>query len=90
MATTAIDWNDGSGGKIYLSYSASEGDQAISVSSDANTGYTERTKAVTFQSASGTPTVTATLTVRQPGKNITVITYNDTAMTSNDVAVGYE
>lgn len=87
---TQVDWNDGTGEKIYFSYGSSEGTQTISVSSDVHTGYIERSKTVTFRTTSGTPTVTATLTVKQSGRNITLITYNDTAMTSNDVAVGYE
>lgn len=90
MATIAIDWNDGTGEKFYLSYSASVGNQTISVSSDAHTGYIERSKTVTFQTTSGSPTVTATLTVKQTGKDITIITYNDTAISRNEVAVGYE
>lgn len=90
MATTAIDWNDGTGGKIYLSYGSSEGTQTISVSSDTHTGYESRSKDITFQTTTGSPTVSATLRVTQSGKNITIITYNDNAISRNDVAVGYE
>lgn len=90
MATKQIDWNDGTGGKIYLSYDASGGTQTISVSSDAHTGYEPRSKDITFQTTEGSPTVSATLRVTQSGKNITIITYNDNAVSRNDVAVGYE
>ena len=57
--TQEVAWNDGTGDKIYLTYSASEGDQTISVSSDANTG-AARSKTVTF-SATGTSSVTLTV-----------------------------
>lgn len=85
--TQEIAWGDGSGDKIYLTYSASTGDQTVLVSSDANTGYTTRSKNIIF-SASGASSVT--LTVSQTGKDITIITRNDVAITVNDVAVGYE
>ena len=87
MAVAEVAWGDGSGDKIYLSYSASEGNQVVSVSSDANTGYEERTKEVTFSASGVSP---QTLTVKQAGKDITIITFNDKAITRNDVAVGYE
>lgn len=85
--TTQIDWGDGSGDKITLTYSAAEGNQTIAVSSAAYAGYQDRQKVITF-SASGVASVT--LTVTQSSKGITIITRNDTAMTQNDVAVGYE
>lgn len=49
-----IDWNDGSGDKLYFSAPASEGDQIVEVSSDANAGE-ERTKTVNFVAAGVTP-----------------------------------
>ena len=82
-----IAWGDGTGDKIYITGTASEGNQTLSISSDANTGYLDRTKTLTF-SASGADSVT--LTVTQSSKSITIITYNDKAITRNDVAVGYE
>lgn len=88
--TTQVEWGDGSGDKIYLTYSASEGNQTVQVSSDAHTGYVERTKDITFTAIAGQTTITRTLTVVQAGKDITIITRNDVAMTENDVAVGYE
>ena len=88
--TTQIGWNDGTGEKIYLSYSASEGNQTVTITSDAHTGYVERTKDITFTATAGGTTISKTLTVVQSGKNITIITRNDVAMTENDVAVGYE
>lgn len=88
--TTQVSWNDGTGDKIYLSYSASEGNQTVTITSDAHTGYVNRTKDITFSATAGGTTITRTLTVVQSGKNITIITRNDTAMTQNDVAVGYE
>ena len=82
-----IAWGDGTGDKIYITGNASEGNQTLSISSDAYSGYVDRTKTLTF-SASGASSVS--LTVTQSSKNITIITYNDTAVTHNDVAVGYE
>ena len=88
--TTQVPWNDGTGENIYLTYGASEGNQTIQVTSDAHTGYVNRTKDIVFSISTGSRTITATLTVVQSGKNFTIITRNDTAMTENNVAVGYE
>ena len=88
--TTQIDWGDGSGQKITLTYTASEGNQTVTVTSDANVGYLTRTKDITFSATAGGTTITRVLTVVQNGKNITIITRNDVASTQNDVAVGYE
>lgn len=88
--TTQIGWNDGTGEKIYLSYSASEGNQTVTITSDAHTGYVERTKDITFSATAGGTTISRTLTVVQQGKDITIITRNDVASTANEVAVGYE
>ena len=88
--TTQVSWGDGSGDYIYLTYSASEGNQTVTITSDAHTGYENRTKDITFTATAGQTVITRTLTVNQVGKNITIITRNDTAITRNDVAVGYE
>ena len=88
--TTQIGWNDGTGENIYLSYSASEGNQTVTITSDAHTGYVERTRDITFSATAGGTTISRVLTVVQQGKDITIITRNDVAMTENDVAVGYE
>ena len=88
--TTQVEWGDGSGDKIYLTYSASEGNQTVTITSDAHTGYVTRTKDITFTATAGETTITRTLTVAQNGKDIIIITRNDVAMTENDVAVGYE
>lgn len=88
MATTTIPWGDGSGDNIYLTYSSASGNQTVQVSSDANTGYSDRVKVITFTTTTGN--ATATLTVTQSSKNIIIITFNDVAMTENEVAVGYE
>jgi len=87
---TEVPWNDGTGEKIYLTYGASEGNQTISVTSDAHTGYVNRTKDITFTVSAGGTTINRTLTVNQTGKDITIITFSDVAMTQNEVAVGYE
>jgi len=88
--TTSLDWNDGSGDKLYLTYGASEGTQTVSVSSDPNTGYVERTRDIIFQVSAGGTTISRTLTVTQSGKDITIITRNDNAITRNEVAIGFE
>ena len=88
--TTQIGWNDGTGDNIYLSYSASEGNQTVTITSDAHTGYVERTKDITFSATAGGTTISRVLTVVQQGKDITIITRNDVAMTENHVAFGYE
>ena len=62
MAVTEIPWGDGSGDKIYLSRNASEGDQVVQVSSDANSG-AARTKVVTF--TSGVGNIQRQLTINQ-------------------------
>ena len=88
--TTSLSWNDGSGEKLYLTYSASEGNQTIAVTSDAHTGYVPRSRDIVFQVTAGGTTISRTLTVTQLGKDITIITRNDVYITSNEVAVGYE
>lgn len=88
--TTELSWNDGSGDKLYLTYGASEGTQTVSVSSDPCAGYLERSRDIVFQATAGGTTISRTLTVIQSGKDIVIITRNDTAFTRNDVAVGYE
>jgi len=88
--TTSLSWNDGTTDKLYLTYTASEGNQTIAVTSDAHTGYIERSRDVVFTVTAGGITITKTLTVVQSGKDITIITRNDTAITRNDVAIGFE
>lgn len=88
--TTQVDWGDGSGDKITLTYAASEGNQTVLVSSDANAGYIERKKDIVFSVTAGGTTISRTLTVVQRGKDITIITRNDVATKVNEVAVGYE
>ena len=88
--TTQVAWGDGSGDKITLTYAAAEGTQTVAVSSDPCTGYVTRTKDITFQVTAGGTTITKTLTVTQSAHDFLLITFNDTAITSNDVAVGYE
>lgn len=88
--TTQVDWNDGTGEKITLTYTAAQGAQTISVSSPAHAGYEARTRTITFTTTAGSPTATATLQVTQSGKDITIITRNDVYSVDNNVAVGYE
>ena len=59
--TSEVNWGDGSGDKIYLTYAEASGDQTVSVSSDANAGSEARSKTVTF----ATGNITCVLTVSQ-------------------------
>ena len=88
--TTQVPGNDGTGESLYLTYGASEGNQTVTVTSDAHTGYIDRTRDIVFSVTAGSTTISRTLTVRQAGKDITIITRNDVASTENEVAVGYE
>jgi hypothetical protein len=88
--TTQLNWNDGTSDKITLTYGATEGTVSVAVSSDPFTGYTSRSRDIVFQVSAGGTTISRTLTVVQSAKDIIIITYNDTYITSNEVAVGYE
>lgn len=67
MAVTTIPWGDGSGDNIYLTYPSASGDQTVQVSSDANTGSTDRTKTITFTASHHGTSETKMLTVVQEG-----------------------
>lgn len=87
MATTTIPWGDGSGDNIYLTYSASQGDQTVLVSSDANGG-AARQKVITFVSTVGN--ISRSLTVLQEsGMDLVSITWNDVCITYDDTAIAY-
>lgn len=64
--TTEIAWGDGTSDKIYLTRNASEGNQQVLVSSDANTG-AARSKVVTFSASGASP---VTLTVSQEAGSV--------------------
>ena len=87
MATVEISWGDGSGDKIYLTSAALEGNQTVSVSSDANTGSLPRTKDITF-SAEGTSSVVLHV-VQAEGSNLVIATYSDVYPVYNNVAGGF-
>ena len=65
MATVQVPWTTGSG-HITLTYTG-QGNGTISVSSDPNDVYVERSQTVTVQTTAG-GTVTKTLTVKQSAK----------------------
>ena len=69
--TTEISWGDGTSDKIYLTRNASEGNQIVLVSSDANTG-AARSKVVTFSASGVTP---VTLTVSQAAGAVQPVFY---------------
>lgn len=87
-----VSWNDGSSDKLYFSYSASEGNQTVTVTSDANTGINERSKNVTFTVVAGGVTIERTLTITQPAKSnkLFIITRNNEFATYNYVGIGYK
>lgn len=88
MAVTTIPWGDGSGDNIYLTYSASQGDQTVLVSSDANNG-AARQKVITFLTTVGN--VSRSLTVSQEeGASLVSITWNNVCITYDDTAIGYQ
>lgn len=70
--TTEIPWGDGSSDKIYLTRDASEGNQQVLVSSDANTG-AARSKVVTFSASGASP---VTLTVSQAAGAVSPVFYD--------------
>ena len=87
---TQIDWGDGSGDKITLTYSAASGNQTVLVSSDANAGANPRSKNITFSVTVGQTTISRTLTVvQEAASDLVIITRNDVCTTYNDTAVGY-
>ena len=55
MATTTIPWGDGSGDNLYFTADSMSGNQNVQVSSDPNTGDTDRTKNVNFQASGVSP-----------------------------------
>lgn len=63
MATKSIAWSVGTG-NITLSYSG-QGDDTVSVSSDPNNLYYDRSQTVTFSTTAGSPTVTKQVTINQ-------------------------
>ena len=77
MATQQIAWDDGSGDKIYVTYPSASGDQTLSVSSDANTGSTPRSKIITIATLVGSPSKSVQLNVSQPGQSLPNYAYND-------------
>ena len=84
---TEIPWGDGTSDKIYLTYSASAGDQTVLVSSDPNAG-PARTKSITFATTGGV--VSRTLTVLQPAlSDLIVPIYNGVFPAYDDVARGF-
>ena len=87
MAVTEIPWGDGSGDKLYLTYSEADGDQVVLVSSDPNAGEA-RAKTITFRTTGGV--VSRNLTVfQESGLTLVSITWDDVCITWDDTAIGY-
>lgn len=66
MAVTSINWNDGSGDKLYVDPGSGTGNGSVQVSSDPNTGSANRTMDISFSAG---PSLIRTLTVTQEGNN---------------------
>lgn len=82
MASKTIDWGDGTGEKITLTYNAASGNQTVQVSSVKNSTTSKRSKTITFATTVG-GTVTRTLTVtQQPGVTEKTVTFNPSAFVS--------
>lgn len=88
---TQIDWGDGSGDKITLTYSATSGNQTVLVSSNANAGANPRSKVIKFTAVVGNTIIERTLTVTQlaGSDDLIVPTYNDIYPVYDDVARGF-
>lgn len=62
MASTSIAWGDGTSDYLTCTYSASSGNQTVTISSSLNKGTTSRKKTLKVSTASG---VYATMTITQ-------------------------
>lgn len=71
--TITIPWSIG-GGYITLTYSG-QGNDSVTITSDANTLSEDRSQNVTFKTTAGSPEQTATLRVYQKGAVIPSFTY---------------
>lgn len=86
-----IDWGDGSGDKITLTYSATSGNQTVLVSSVVNAGAHPRSKIIKFTVVAGNVTIERELTITQPANSngIVVITRNNEFVTYDYTGIGY-
>lgn len=65
MGTFSKNWNDGSGDKLYMSWTDGETTVPVVVSSDANNTGTERYVDILVATTAGTPQCNATIRVIQ-------------------------
>lgn len=65
MGTLTKSWNDGSGDKLYMSWTDGETTVPVVVSSDANNTGTERYVDILVATTAGTPQCNATIRVIQ-------------------------
>ena len=69
MAVTSINWNDGSGDKIYVDPGSGTGNGTVQISSDPNTSTSSRSKDITFSAPGpGGISLMDTVTVTQEGR----------------------
>lgn len=81
MPTKQIQWDDGSGDHLLLTYQG-QGDGPVTVQSDVNDG-AARSQVITIETTAGSPVITKNLTVRQGACPVPVGTVLDYAYTGN-------
>lgn len=86
--TTKIPWDDGTGDQITLTYSGTSGVQTVLITSDEHQDFSDRQKDITFKVVAGGTTIERTLTVKQSGRDLIIVTDNDVATSDNDVVGG--
>ena len=82
MATKSIAWATGTG-NITLSYTG-QGNDTVTVSSDPNNLYVERSQTISFTTTAGSPTVTRQVTVIQAMKEPNFITNDGKWVVTSD------
>lgn len=82
MATKSIAWATGTG-NITLSYTG-QGNDTVTVSSDPNNLYVERSQTISFTTTAGSPTVTRQVTVIQAMKEPNFITSDGKWVVTSD------
>lgn len=88
MATQYIAWNDGTTDRIALEYDSTTGNQTVTVTSDANNTYNDRSKTVTFRTTAGGSPKAVILTIHQQSQQFFVTIDSDTVTIDNDTIFG--
>lgn len=86
MATTTLDWGDGSGDKLYVNYTNGRLDEDTPITSDPNTTGNSRMKVITYTTTEG-GTAQGTVTVTQAsGSSDVTVTLHPGAFVSGTYA----